>query len=78
MAVLPLTVTSVDYIGGSNYSVTLMLADGSHVNMVVPDTLANVEAVTIAAVALGQMLDPFRPRTEGHHRGHRRYDPRTA
>lgn len=76
MAVLPLTVDSVDYLGTDRYGVTLTLADGTQRVMIIPQSMANIEAVSIAAVALAQLLEAATPSMATHHRGHRRYDPR--
>lgn len=76
MPTLPLTVTAVDYVGGELYAVKVAFADGTLGNYLIPASMANVEAVTISAAAMGTLLDPNRPYATTHHRGHRRYDPR--
>ncbi len=78
MPTLPLTVTDVSYVGGQLYSVTVALADGTLAHYVIPASMATIEAVSISAVALAQLLDPDRPFATAHHRGGRRYDPRTG
>jgi len=77
MSTLPLTVTEVEYAGGELYRVTVALADGTLAHYLIPATLASIEAVRISATAMGVLLDPNRPYFTSHHRGHRRYDPRT-
>jgi len=77
MSTLPLTVTEVEYAGGELYRVTVALADGTLAHYLIPATLASIEAVRISAIAMGVLLDPNRPYFTSHHRGHRRYDPRT-
>jgi len=78
MATLPLTVTSVDYLGTDLYGVTVALRDGTTANYIVPASLATVEGVTISAVAMAVLLEAEATPRSGHHRHHRRYDPRTA
>jgi hypothetical protein len=73
---LPLTVTDVSYAGAQLYRVTVALNDGTQTHYLIPSSLATVEAVTISALAMGQLLDPNRPYANVHHRGHTRYDPR--
>lgn len=73
---LPLTVTDVSYAGKGLYAVTVVLADASELQYVIPATLATTEAVTISAVAMAQLLDRSRPFVNTHHRGRHRYDPR--
>lgn len=75
---LPLTVTSVDHVGGETYGVTVAFADGSTGSYLIPASMATIEAVSISAVALAQLTDPNRPYANVHHRGHRRYDPRST
>jgi len=74
---LPLTVTAVTYVGAELYQVSVAMADGTTTHYLIPATLASIEAVRFSALALGQLLDPDRPYFTSHHRGHRRYDPRT-
>lgn len=78
MASLPLTVNAVDYRGSDMYGVEICFADGTTAEMIVPASLATIEAVTIAAVAIAQFRDVLAPSAATHHRGHRRYDPRTG
>lgn len=76
MPKLPLTVTEVNYKGGTLYEVRVAFADGSTMVYLVPLTLATVEAVTISAVALGVLNDLHPPFPAAHGPSHRRYDPR--
>ena len=76
MATLPLTVTAVEHYGGQLYAVSVAFADGTTGQYLIPASMATIEAVSISAAALGQLLDPDRPYASAHHRGHRRYDPR--
>ena len=78
MATLPVTVLDVEYLGTGLYGVKVALADGTTTNMIIPDSIATIEGVRISAVALAMLLDPNRPPTPGHHRGHKRYTPRTS
>ena len=78
MPTLPLTVTDVHGIGGELYAVTVALADGTSAHYLIPVSMATIEAVTISAVAMATLLDPDVQFTSAHHRGHRRYDPRTG
>ena len=77
MSTLPLTVTEVEYAGGELYRVTVALADGTLGHYLIPASMATVEAVRISAIAMGVLLDPDRPYFTSHHRGHRRYAPRS-
>ena len=76
MALLPLTVESVDYLGADMYAVRLVMADLSIREMIVPRSLATIEAVTYGAIAIAQLTELALPSGATHHRGHRRYDPR--
>ena len=78
MPTLPLTVTKVDYLGTDLYGVTVALRDGTTANYIVPASLATIEGVTISAVAMAVLLDNEVAARSGHHRHHRRYDPRTG
>jgi len=75
---LPLTVTSVEHWSGQLYAVSVAMADGTVTQYLIPASLATIEGVSISAIALAQLLDPNRPYANAHHRGHRRYDPRTG
>ena len=77
MPKLPLTVTAVEGLGGQLYGVTVAFSDGTTQTYIIPASLATIEGVTISAVALAVLADPDRPYVSSHHRGHRRYDPRT-
>ncbi len=78
MPTLPLTVTAVDYIGTDLYGVTVAFRDGTTANYIVPASLATTEGVTISAVAMAVLLEAEVTPRPGHHRHHRRYDPRTG
>lgn len=78
MPLLPLTIESVDYLGADMYAVRIVMADTSTREMIVPKNLATVEAVTFGSVAIAQLLEVATSGTTHHHRGHRRYDPRTG
>ena len=78
MALLPLTIESVDYLGSDMYAVRLVMADGTNREMIVPRSLATIEAVSIGAVAIASLTELALPSGATHHRGHRRYDPRTG
>ena len=54
------------------------LTDGTVTQYLIPVSLATIEGVRISAIALAQLLDSNRPYVNAHHRGHRRYDPRTG
>ena len=73
---LPLTVESVERLTGSLWGVTVVFADGSTGNYLVPDTLATVEAVRISAIALAVLSEGPGGMFEAPHRVHTRYDPR--
>jgi hypothetical protein len=74
---LPLTVTAVDPQPGGLYRVTVAYNDLSTGNFLIPWNLATLQAVTIAAAALAELLEPALTfRTSGA-RPHRRYAPRT-
>lgn len=78
MATLPVTVTDVSYYGSQLYAVSVAMADGTVTQYLIPASLATIEGVRISAIALAQLLDSNRPYANAHHRGHRRYDPRTG
>jgi len=73
---LPVTVESVEPMGAGLVGVSLVLADGTRYNVVIPDNLATLEGVRISALAVAQLLDPAIWAPGAHHKGHRRYDPR--
>lgn len=77
MAKLPLTVTQVVAKGNGMWAVTVAFADGTTANYLVPTTLATVEAVTFASVALAVLSDPDIATSRGPGGKHRRYAPRT-
>lgn len=78
MATLPLTVTSVEDRGNGLYGVTVAMRDGTLFHYVIPETLATIEAVSISALALAQLLDALPQRVNAHHGKHTRYAPRTG
>lgn len=77
MPKLPLTVTEVEPLAGQLYGVKVAFFDGTTANYIVPVSLATIEGVSISAVAMAVLSDPDVVAKSGHHRGHRRYDPRT-
>lgn len=77
MSKLPLTVTDVTNLGGALYGVTLAFADGTTTRIIVPETMATLEAVTISALAMAVLSDAPTPVSYPPHRVHTRYDPRT-
>lgn len=78
MATLPVSVEEVRRVGPDTYGVVLGLADGTRRTVIVPASLATIEAVSISAVAVAVLLDPAVTTVTRHHRGHRRYAPRTG
>ena len=78
MATLPITVESVTNIGGDSYAVVVVMANNTRQWYVISESLATVDGVRISALAIGQLADLTATPTGGHHRGHQRYDPRTA
>lgn len=75
---LPVAVESVVPIGGGLAGVTLALADGTRYRVVIPDNLATLEGVRLSALAVASLLDTAQWAPGAHHKGHRRYDPRTG
>jgi len=76
MGKLPLTVTSVERQRGDMYAVTVAFADGSTGNYLVPSTMATLEAVTISALAFGQLCELIVAQPTSPHHATRRYLPR--
>lgn len=77
MPKLPLTVTSVVRRKSQLWTVTVAFADGTTGNYIIPTTMATIEAVTISALAYGQLLDADVTQSTYAHGTHRRYAPRT-
>lgn len=78
MALLPLTVESVSPASAGLVQVVLTMADLSRRVLILPETLATIEAVRWSAIALAQLAELDASQMTHPHRKHRRYDPRTA
>lgn len=74
---LPLTVTAVTDMGGGLYAVTVAYADGTTGTLLIPDTLATVDAVRISALAMGTLSGGTVPMRSAGRTRHQRYAPRT-
>ena len=61
MAKLPATVTRVELLGGGTYGVTVAYDDGTTQSFLIPETMATVEAVRIAALAMAVLSDNVSP-----------------
>lgn len=77
MSTLPVTVLSVENIGGTSWSVAVAMADGTTAHYVIPESLATIKGVSISALAMAQLLDAPPQRANAHHGVHARYAPRT-
>ena len=77
MTTLPLTVTSVEPVAGGLWAVRIAMADGTSRTMLVPETLATIEAVKISSLALAQLLNVGTTPVYRHHHGHRHGRSRT-
>lgn len=76
MSVLPLTVREVKPMGGGLWGVTIVMADNTERAVIVPETLATLEAVRFSAVALAVLAARPRPLSLPRTAKHRRYAPR--
>ncbi len=74
---LPLTVTSVEPVAGGLWTVTVAMADGTSRHMLIPETLATIEAVKVSSLALAQLLNVGTTPVYHHHHGHRHGRSRT-
>lgn len=69
MPKLPLTVSKVVPTTGGTYAVTVVYADLTTQDFLVPDSLANAEAVRISAIAMAVLSDQVLPGpTRGSHK----------
>lgn len=75
--VLPITVREAGPLGGGLWGVTLVMADGTERRVVVPETLATLEAVRFSVTALAVLSAQTRPLELPRSSHHRRYAPRT-
>lgn len=76
MAKLPLTVSRVELLTAGTYGVTVVYADLTTQDFLIPDSLANAEAVRISAIAMAVLSDQVLPGpTRGSRKGWR-WDPR--
>ena len=76
MAKLPLTVTEVVARSGELWAVRVAFFDGTTGQYLIPLTLATVEAVTISALAFGQLMDISTSTWAARDSKHLRYAPR--
>jgi len=77
VAKLPVTVTEVVKVAGGLWAVKVAFSDFTVAQYLIPETMANISAVTWSALAIAQVLEaPAVPIYAPHHR-HRRYAPRT-
>jgi hypothetical protein len=76
MPKLPLTVISVVRRKGAIYAVTVAFSDGTTGNYLISETMATLEAVTISALAFGQLMDLNVNQVTWPHGKDRRYAPR--
>lgn len=51
--------------------VTIAMADGTSRHMLIPESLATIEAVKLSALALAQLLNVGTTPVYHHHHGHR-------
>lgn len=58
---LPLTVRSVEPVGGGLWAVVLVMADNTERTVLVPETLATLESVRFGALALAVLASHTRP-----------------
>lgn len=77
LSTLPLTVTSVEPVAGGLWKVTVAMADGTSRHMLIPETLATIEAVKLSSLALAQLLNVATTPVYHHHHGHRHGRSRT-
>lgn len=69
MPKLPLTVSQVVPTTGGTYAVTVVYADLTTQDFLIPDSLANAEAVRISAIAMAVLSDQVLPGpTRGSHK----------
>lgn len=61
MAKLPATVTTVELLSAGTYGVTVAFFDGTTQSFLIPDNMATVEAVRIAALAMAVLSDNVAP-----------------
>ena len=75
---LPVTVRSIQRLRAGLVGVTIAMADGTVRQLIIPDTMATLEAVRISALAVAQLSDGSVITDHRSHRPHRRYAPRTG
>jgi len=69
---LPLTVSRVQILAGGTYGVTVVYNDLTTQDFLIPDSLANAEAVRISAIAMAVLSDQVDPGpTRGSRKGWR-------
>lgn len=70
---LPLTVREVRPIGGALWAVTIVMADNTERTVIIPETLATLEAVRFSALALAVLSSHMRPMSPPRTAAHGRY-----
>lgn len=73
---LPLTVRDVRPMGGGLWGVTVVMADGTERAVIIPETLATLEAVRFSVLALAVLSEQYQPMHLPRTAKHRRYAPR--
>lgn len=63
--------------GSGLWGIVLVMADGTERSVIIPETLATLEAVRFSAVALAVLSSQTKPMELPRTAKHRRYAPRT-